>query len=153
MTACELLRPVLNRARVLGRALFSLLAVLMCAPLSAATLLAIVSERNAAEMAQAAQAFHAHHEHHRLVFRTSAQLDAMPDAEVSRAVSIRGLVLITTVFRETAQRILPVIRASGVRNVIALAGDPALGRNSRWGGQRLFADNDRALRRSVFADR
>ncbi len=69
------------------------------------------------------------------MFRTSAQLDALPDAEVATLFQSADSVLITTVFRETAQRILPVMRASNVKNVIALAGDPALGRNSRWAGR------------------
>src|ERR1041384_7059117 len=105
------------------RALFALMGGLICAPLSAATLLAIVSERNAAEMAQAGQAFHSRHEEHRLVFRTSAQLDALPDVAVEELFRSADTVPITTVFRETAQRILPVIRASNVKNVVALAGD------------------------------
>src|SRR5688572_8511638 len=127
---------------MLERALFVLLSFLVCAPLSAGTLVAVVSERNASEMAQAAQSFHAHHEQHRLVFRTSAQVDAMSDAALEELFRSADSVLVTTVFKETAQRILPLARTSKVKNVVALAGDPALGRNSRWSGRRLFADND-----------
>jgi cobaltochelatase CobN len=103
---------------------------------------AIVSERNAAEMAQAAEAFHAKHPGHQLVFRSSAQIDAMSDASLQALLSPADAVLITTVFKETAQRIIPLVQASSVRSVIALAGDPGLGRNSKWNGERLFQDAD-----------
>jgi cobaltochelatase CobN len=122
--------------------LWLLLSLFVCAPASAATLVAIVSERNAAEMAQTAQAFHASHPEHQLVFRTSAQIDAIPDASLDALLRSADAVLVTTVFKETAQRIIPVVRESKVKNVIALAGDPALGRNSRWNGERLFSDAD-----------
>ena len=127
---------------MLKRALLLSLSVLLSVPVSAATLLAIVSERNAAEMAQVAQAFHASYPQHQLVFRTSAQIDAIPDASLASLVRSADAILITTVFKETAQRIIPVVRASNVKSVIALAGDPALGRNSRWNGTRLFSDAD-----------
>ncbi len=123
-------------------ALWLMLAFFACAPVSSATLVAVVSERNAAEMAQVAQAFHASHPQHQLVFRTSAQIDAIPDASLDALVRSADAILITTVFKETAQRIIPVVRASNVKSVIALAGDPALGRNSRWNGERLFSDTD-----------
>lgn len=131
-----------HAASVHAWATLLLLASIACAPVSAATLVAIVSERNAAEMAQVAHAFHAHDRRHRLIFRTSAQIDALSDAELDRLVKSADSILITTVFKETAQRLLPLLRASDVQQVIALAGDPALGRNSRWKGQRLFKDND-----------
>ncbi len=119
-----------------------LLSLFMCLPARAATLVAIVSERNAAEMAQVAQVFHASHPQHQLIFRTSAQIDAIPDASLNTLLRSADAILITTVFKETAQRIIPVVRASNVKSVIALAGDPALGRNSRWNGERLFSDTD-----------
>ncbi len=126
------------------RKLALLLALLACAPLpiSAATLVAIVSERNAAELAQMAQSLHAQHQNHRLVFRTSAQIDALSDAELEQLLSSADSILLTTVFKETAQRLLPPLRTSKVKHVIALSGDPALGLNSRWNGERLFKDND-----------
>src|SRR3954466_9963346 len=107
------------------RALLLVLSAFVCVPASAATLVAIVSERNAAEMAQVAQAFHTNHPQHQLVFRTSAQIDAIPDASLQELMRSADAILITTVFKETAQRIIPVVRASNVRSVIALAGDPA----------------------------
>ena len=131
-----------SRSRFVREALLWALSLLACAPVSAATLVAIVSERNAAEMAQVAQAFHASHPQHQLVFRTSAQIDAIPDASLDALVRSADAILITTVFKETAQRIIPVVRASNVKSMIALAGDPALGRNSRWNGERLFSDAD-----------
>ena len=135
-------RVAVLRPRFVRATLLLALSLAVCAPVSAATLVAIVSERNAAEMAQVAQAFHASHPQHQLVFRTSAQIDAIPDAALDALVRSADAILITTVFKETAQRIIPVVRASNVKSVIALAGDPALGRNSRWNGERLFADAD-----------
>jgi cobaltochelatase CobN len=111
-------------------------------PASAATLVAIVSERNAAEMAQVAKAFHSSHPEHQLVFRTSAQVDALSDASLAALLRSADSILITTVFKETAQRIIPIVRESNLKSVIALAGDPSLGRNSRWNGKRLFSDAD-----------
>jgi cobaltochelatase CobN len=139
----ELLQESLPDAgRLLRRITFLLLLIMPCSPVSAATLVAIVSERNAAEMAQAAAAFHERHAAHRLVFRTSAQIDALSNIELDRLLQPADSILITTVFKETARRLLPIVRRSNVPNVIALAGDPALGRASRWNGQRLFSDND-----------
>lgn len=109
---------------------------------AAATLFAIVSERNAAEMAQVASAFNARHPEHRLVFRTTAQVDALSDQALRTLLQQSDSILLTTVFKETAQRLLPLLSTTRVRDVIALAGDPALGRQSRWAGQRLFSDTD-----------
>src|SRR3569833_318092 len=134
--------PIAPRLRFVHIMLALAFALLVSVPASAATLVAIVSERNAAEMAQVAQSFHAAHPQHQLVFRTSAQIDANSDASLDALVRSADTILITTVFKETAQRIIPVVRASNVKSVIALAGDPGLGRNSRWNGERLFSDAD-----------
>ncbi len=77
--------------------------------------MAIVSERNAAEMAQVAQAFHA-------AIRSISSCSARPRRSMrfrmrrsSELVRSADAILITTVFKETAQRIIPVVRASNVK--------------------------------------
>jgi len=128
--------------RLYFAALAAVIALSAAHATSAATLVAIVSERNAAEMAQAAQVFHQQYPEHRLVFRTSAQTDALSDAGLQTLVRDADAVLLATVFKETALRLAPVLKSARAGEVIAVAGDPALGRSSRWKGQRLFQDND-----------
>lgn len=111
-------------------------------PASAATLVAIVSERNADDLAQAAQDFHRDHSEHRLVFRTTAQVDALTDAQLRDLIGSADALLLATVFKETAQRIQPLLSNTAAKEIIAVAGDPGLGRQSRWRGERLFADDD-----------
>lgn len=108
----------------------------------AATLVAVVSERNADDLAQAAQDFHRQHAEHRLVFRTTAQIDALTDAQLRELIGGADALLLATVFKESAQRIQPLLSSAAGKEIIAVAGDPALGRQSRWRGKRLFADDD-----------
>jgi cobaltochelatase CobN len=108
----------------------------------AATLVAVVSERNADDLAHAAQDFHRRHTKHRLVFRTTAQIDALTDAQLRELIGGADALLLATVFKETAQRIQPLLASASAKEIIAVAGDPALGRQSRWRGRRLFEDDD-----------
>ncbi|MET0533533.1 MAG: cobaltochelatase subunit CobN, partial [Steroidobacter sp.] len=108
----------------------------------AANLVAIVSERNADDLAQAAQDFHRDRSEHRLIFRTTAQVDALTDAQLRELIGGADALLLATVFKESAQRIQPLLASAPAKEIIAVAGDPALGRQSRWRGQRLFADDD-----------
>jgi cobaltochelatase CobN len=127
---------------VLVRLIGMLMMAFIALPTSAATLVAIVSERNADQMAQVAQAFHALHGRHELVFRTSAQVDALSDAELAELLKPADAILITTVFKDTAQRLVPLVEQSSAKGVIVLSSDSALGRRSRWAGKRLFVEND-----------
>lgn len=108
----------------------------------AGTLVAFVSERNAADLAQAAQDFHRRHADHRLLFRTTAQVDALTDEQLRELIGGADALLLATVFKETAQRIQPLLASTSAKEIIAVAGDPALGRQSRWRGKRLFTDDD-----------
>lgn len=108
----------------------------------AGTLVAVVSERNSGDLAQAARDFNQRLPQHRLVFRTTAQIDALSDAQLQELIGGADALLLATVFKETAQRIQALLPEASAREVIAVAGDPALGRRSRWHGKRLFADED-----------
>lgn len=122
--------------------LFLLLAAFFGAPAPAATLVAVVSERNSADLAQAGRDFKQRFPRHQLIFRSTAQLDALADAQLQQLIGGADALLLATVFKETAQRIQPLLATARAREVIAVAGDPGLGRQSRWGGKRLFADDD-----------
>ncbi len=119
-----------------------LLWLILGQPVHAATLLAVVSERNAGDMVQAAQMFKASHPQTRLVFRTTTQIDALTDAQLRTLLNDADAILLATVFRDTAQRIMPMLDSVRARQVIALACEPALGRLSRWNGRRLFTMDD-----------
>ncbi|MBL8270431.1 cobaltochelatase subunit CobN [Steroidobacter sp.] len=109
---------------------------------SAATLVAVVSERNSGDLAQAARDFNQRLPEHRLIFRTTSQIDALSDAQLQELIVGADALLLATVFKETAQRIQPLLATSRAREIIAVAGDPALGRQSRWRAKRLFAQED-----------
>lgn len=115
---------------------------LLAAESFAATLVAVVSERNADDLAQVAQDFHRRHADHQLVFRTTAQVDALTDAQLRELIGGADALLFATVFKESAQRIQPLLSSASAKEIIAVAGDPGLGRQSRWRGKRLFVDDD-----------
>lgn len=126
-----------------SRGLLLLLCLAWFAPASfAATLVAVVSERNSGDLAQAARDFNQRLPEHRLVFRTNAQIDALSDAQLQELIGGADALLLATVFKETAQRIQSLLPAARAREVIAVAGDPSLGRQSRWRGKRLFTAED-----------
>jgi cobalamin biosynthesis Mg chelatase CobN len=128
--------------RHLSFALLATLALVASVHVSAATLVAIVSERNAADVAQAARIFHERYPEHRLIFRTTAQADALSDAQLQVLTRDADAILLATVFKETAQRFSAALATARAPEVLAVAGDPALGRLSRWQGERLFTDAD-----------
>lgn len=118
--------------------------ILSCfaAEISAATLVAVVSERNSGDLAQAARDFNRRLPGHQLIFRTTAQLDALSDAQLQELIGGADALLLATVFKETAQRIQSLLPSARAKEIIAVAGDPTLGRQSRWRGKRLFVDED-----------
>lgn len=128
--------------RLLRGLILALFVSCLAAESFAATLVAVVSERNADDLAQAAQDFHRRHAEHRLVFRTNAQVDALTDAQLRELIGDADALLLATVFKETAQRIQPLLANASAKEIIAVAGDPSLGRQSRWRGKRLFTDDD-----------
>src|SRR5689334_25218696 len=109
-----------------SRWLLAVIALVPFTPASAATLVTVVSERNAADVAQAGQVFHERYPAHRLVFRTTAQIDALADAQLQALVQDADAILLATVFKETAQRLSSMLQTSRAAEIIAVAGDPAL---------------------------
>lgn len=124
-------------------ALLTLLAAgLLPSAATAATLVAIVSERSSEGMAEAAQRHRERHPQDRLVFRTSEQADALSAEELRTLLSGADAVLLANLFKDSAQRLLPLLDALPAKNLIAVAGDTELGRRSRWQGQPLFKPGD-----------
>lgn len=108
----------------------------------AATLVAIVSERNAGELVQAAHRFQERYPQHRLRFRSTAQVEALSEAELRALLQDADALFLAGAFKDTAQRLLPLLQASPAPRIIALAGDRSLGLQSRWNGRALFAPQD-----------
>ncbi|MFC5302271.1 cobaltochelatase subunit CobN [Azospira restricta] len=116
------------------RRLRSVLAVACLLPLPAlaATLFGVVSERAAPLAAEAAAKHVAAHPGDRLLLRTPAQLLAMPDKQLARALAEADAVLAVAVFGDPARRLkeaLPQAR-TGTR-VVALNGEATLSLMSR----------------------
>ncbi len=109
---------------------------------SAATVVGIISERSAPELAAAASRFDSKHPGHQLILRTTEQLARLDDAEVVRLLISADAVLVAGVFREDADRLVGVLdeqRLPEKQTFIALHGDVRLTRKSRYGGRALFA--------------
>lgn len=128
--------------RLLRGLLLSVFVSCFAADAFAATLVAVVSERNSEDLTQAARDFNRRFPKHQLVFRTTAQIDALADAPLRQLIDDADAILLATVFKETAQRIQPLLATARAKEIIVVAGDPGLGRHSRWRGKRLFADDD-----------
>ncbi|MFT4246811.1 MAG: cobaltochelatase subunit CobN, partial [Pseudomonas sp.] len=116
------------------------------------TLVAIVSEQNAATLAEAGRAFHQQHPRLRLRFRTTAQVEAMTDAQLAQLFDGADAVFLATVFNDNARRLLPLLGEHGPANVLAVSSAPELGMASRWQGRRLFADADPRYRQLSSAE-
>ncbi|MEM6370876.1 MAG: cobaltochelatase subunit CobN [Myxococcota bacterium] len=108
-----------------------------------ATLVGVVSERSAPEMAAAAQVFFDRHPGHELILRTPRQLDQLKAPEVAALLRRGDAVLISGIFRDDADRLLEVLDRypiSEVQTLLALHGDHRLTRRSRRAGRVLFED-------------
>ncbi len=108
----------------------------------AATLVGIVSDRSAPELAAAASRFDALHPGHTLILRTPDQLARADDAKVAALLVRADAVLMAGVFREDADRLVSLLdhhRPPEKQTLIALNGDHRLTRKSRYGGQTLFS--------------
>lgn len=128
--------------RALSISALVFIALLHAPAATAATLVAIVSERSSEGMAEAAQRFHQRYPQDRLVFRTSEQVDALSVDELRALLSSADALLLANLFKDSAQRVLPLLDALPAKNVIAVAGDTTLGRRSRWQKQALFSASD-----------
>lgn len=126
-------------------------------PVSATTIVALVSPRNAAEMLGGAHQFLDEHPDHQLVLRSTDQLMALDPATRHELLASADIVFAGGVFDSTAQWLLGQLEASTgdtdlsgratstpIASLIALHGDPRLSAASRLDGRPLLdrADMD-----------
>jgi hypothetical protein len=130
--------------------LFVLLSFVVCAPVSAGTLVAIVSERNAAEITQAAQTFHARNPATREALE---RLKRQAANRIAAIVSVQDFVLGGSSDRAAATQLLeqldvPVFKAIRLCDVTRAAGVarglawPGRGRGDGAGGPGLQGSED-----------
>ncbi|MBI2308114.1 MAG: cobaltochelatase subunit CobN [Rhodocyclales bacterium] len=131
--------------RFVARHLTLAAACLLPLPALAATLFGVVTERAAPLAAEAAARHLAAHPGDRLVLRTPAQLLAMPEKQLARALAEADAVLAVAVFGDPARKLkeaLPRHARAGTR-VVAINGEQTLSLLSRpAAGGTLAALND-----------
>ncbi|MEX2475754.1 cobaltochelatase subunit CobN [Marinobacter sp.] len=123
------------------------LAMLVSTPVFGATVVGVVSERSAAEMAAGAERFLEGHPDHEVVLRTPEQLATLEDREIRALVSEADALVLAAVFGDQVgrlQRLVPKAVASDSLPILAINGDRRLSRLSRLGGQEPLADLDGA---------
>ena len=116
--------------------------MMLCAPaLLAATVVGIVSERSAAEMAAGAHRFLDHNPEHRVLLRTPEQLATQSDQQLRELLERADALLLAAVFGDQVNRLAglveEVVEGAGVRDL------PVLGINSDWRISRLSQINGR----------
>ena len=97
----------------------------------AKTLVAIVSDRSAADLATGADYFHRQYDQHDLVFRSNSQISRMTDTEVESLFKESDLILAIAIFEDTAVRLQSILPRYTNKRVIAINSAPALVRQSR----------------------
>jgi len=126
--------------------LITLVTVSMSAlPLQAATLVGVVSERSAAEMAAGAQRFLASYPEHKVLLRTPEQLAALDSSALESLFSQADAVLLAAVFGDQVGRLEQAVRKQAQARrfpILAVNGDRALSRLSRLGGQMILEGVD-----------
>ncbi|TFH87953.1 cobaltochelatase subunit CobN [Billgrantia azerbaijanica] len=131
----------------MARAAMALLLALLPALASAGTLVGIVSERSAAELAAGAARFLDAHPGHRVVLRTPEQLAETDDAEIAALLDGADALLLAAVFGEQVGRLARLVDTAAARRdfpILAINGDRRLTRLSRLGGERPLAGLDAA---------
>lgn len=101
----------------------------------AATVVGIISERSAAEMAAGAHRFLDHHPDHRVLLRTPDQLATQSDQQVLELLKNADAIVLAAVFGDQVERLAGLVK-------VVVAGDaagqmPVLGINSDWRISRL----------------
>ncbi|WP_254432129.1 cobaltochelatase subunit CobN [Aquisalimonas sp. 2447] len=115
--------------------------LLMPAFASAATVVGIVSERSAAEMAAGAHEFLDAHPDHEVVLRTPEQLAGKSDSEVAALWQDADAVLLAAVFGDQVGRLERLMRQqppAGETPILAINSDRRITRLSRLGGERVL---------------
>ncbi len=134
--------------RYLTVALITLLAGWMASPpVVAATVVGVVSERTAAEMAAGAERFLNAHPDHRVVLRTPDQLAALDNQALDELIGRADALLLAAVFGDQVGRLEQAVRAQASERslpILAVNGDRALTRLSRLQGRALLDGLDAA---------
>ncbi|WP_339753537.1 cobaltochelatase subunit CobN [uncultured Marinobacter sp.] len=110
------------------------LAVLLSPPAFSATVVGVVSERSAAEMAAGAERFLAANPDHRVVLRTPEQLAALDNQALDELVAGADALLLAAVFGDQVGRLGQAVRDQAAARsfpILAVNGDRALSRLSR----------------------
>ncbi|MEQ5800653.1 cobaltochelatase subunit CobN [Halomonas sp. H10-9-1] len=125
----------------------ALLLALLPVLASAGTLVGVVSERSAAELAAGAARFLDAHPGHEVVLRTPEQLAEADDAELAALFDGADALLLAAVFGDQVGRLARLVDSAAARRdfpILAINGDRRLTRLSRLGGVRLLAGLDAA---------
>lgn len=113
------------------------------------TIVGIVSERSAAEMAAGARQFANHYPEHRVILRTTDQVGALGDEELSALIAKADALVLAAVFGDQVGRLAAAVSQQAAQRsfpVLAINGDRTLTRLSRLGGQQVLAGlDDQAL--------
>ncbi|WP_245749867.1 cobaltochelatase subunit CobN [Marinobacter zhejiangensis] len=124
----------------------ALLLVLVPVWASAATLVGVVSDRSAAELAAGAHAFVEQHPDHRVLLRTPDQLALLTDHDLDQLLAGADALLLAAVFGDQVERLERRIRsrvATGAVPVLAINSDRRLVKLSHLNGQWPLATLDK----------
>ncbi|HNP30899.1 MAG TPA: cobaltochelatase subunit CobN [Nitrospirales bacterium] len=111
----------------------------------AKTVVAIVSDRSAVDLAAGADSFQHHHPGHHLMFRSSSQLTMMSDEEVKQLLDEGDVILAVAIFGDTAARLERFLSPHSHQSVLVINSPPSLVKYSRDQAGLLF-DNMNAER-------
>ena len=125
------MRTFLERILLVGGGMTVLLFLPLANLALAKTLVAIVSDRSAADLAGGADYFHRRHAQHQLVFRSNSQISRMSDTEVESLFEGSDIILAVAIFEDTAVRLQSIFPRYTNKLVIAINSAPALVRQSR----------------------
>ncbi|MGF2687893.1 cobaltochelatase subunit CobN [Marinobacter sp. DUT-3] len=117
------------------------LAMLFSPPVSGATVVGVVSERSAAEMAAGAERFLAANPDHRVVLRTPEQLAALDNQALDELVGRADALLLAAVFGDQVGRLEQAVRDQANDRrfpILAVNGDRTLTRLSRLEGRTVL---------------
>ncbi|HSH29012.1 MAG TPA: cobaltochelatase subunit CobN [Thiohalobacter sp.] len=124
----------------------SFLLLVFVAPVRAATLFGVVSERSAAELAAGAERFAERHPGHRLILRTREQIAELSDVELKQLWRQADAILLGAVFGDAVPRLVRLMAdappPAGVP-VFATNSDRRILRLSRLDGRPVFAGLDK----------
>lgn len=125
------------------------LLVLVTPPASGATLVGVVSERSAVELAAGAERFAERHPGHQVILRTPEQLATLEDRDLAVLLADADALLLAAVFGEQVGRLARLVSEQAQARpfpILAVNGDRSLTRLSRLeGGRPLAALDDQKL--------